>query len=350
MPAPIRVALVGYGLAGKTFHAPLISSTDGLKLTTIVSSDTEKVLADLADVNVVANYSDILQDPAIDLVVIATPDHLHAEQAIAALDANKHVVVDKPFALNLQQASQIAARADASDRTLAIFHNRRWDADFLTLTRLIAEGKLGEVVEYESHFDRFRPAITDRWKDKRGAGVWQDLGPHLVDQALQLFGMPQAVYATIQTQKRGGLAPDYAHVLLRYPSTRVILHISQMTVANGLRFAVHGTQGSYVKHGLDPQEDQSKSGLTPTDTEWGIDRICGTFTRVSLDGSIVESPIENERGNYAAFYEDVRDTIAGKRTNPVPSCQALDVMKIIEAGCVSAMERREIDLPLSDVI
>lgn len=350
MSAPLRVALVGYGLAGKTFHAPLIATTDGLALTTVVSSDAKKVLADHPEVKVVADYPDTLLDDAIDLVVIATPDHLHAEQVIAALDANKHVVVDKPFAPTLQQALMILARADASDRILAIFQNRRWDADFLTLQRLIAEGVLGDVVEYESHFDRFRPELTDRWKDKRGAGVWQDLGPHLVDQAIELFGMPEAVYANLCTQKRGGLAPDYAHVLLRYPGLRVILHMSQLTAANGLRFAVHGTAGSYIKHGLDPQEDQSKAGLCPSDADWGIDRKRGTFARVDQDGLMHESQIENERGNYLAFYEGVRDAISGKGANPVPPRQALDVIKVIEAGCVSATERREVVLSASNLI
>jgi predicted dehydrogenase len=304
MSVPFRVALVGYGLAGKAFHAPLISATEGLTLAAVVSSDAAKVHVDWPGVAVVANLGAVLNDESIDLVVIATPDHVHAEQALAAIAAGKHVVIDKPLSPTLAEAEAVAARAAASDRVVSIFHNRRWDADFLTLKRLVAERTLGEVVEFESHFDRFRPEVTDRWKDRREAGVWQDLGPHLVDQALQLFGMPVALYADIATQKRGGLAPDFAHVLLRYERLRVTLHISQLNAANSLRFAVHGTEGSYIKHGLDPQEDQPKAGMTPLDANWGIDPHPGTLT------------------------------------------QALDVMRVIDAGIVSARDGREVRLDI----
>ncbi len=342
MPSPLRVALVGYGLAGKIFHAPLVTATEGLRLTTVVSSDLGKVRADIPDVAVVGDLAAVLRDETIDLVVIATPDHLHAEQAIAALDAGKHVVVDKPFAPTLEQARKMADRAKQRGRTLSIFQNRRWDADFLTIKRVIKAGMLGEIVEFRSHFDRFRPDVGDRWKDKRSGGVWQDLGPHLVDQVLTLFGMPETLYADIGTQKRGARAPDYAHVLLGYGGLRVILHISQLAAANGLRFSVHGTGGSYVKHGLDPQEDQSKSAMLPLDPDWGIDTQPGVLTVANGNGTMIDTLVHNERGNYRAFYDQVRDAITGIGTNPVPPEQALDVMNILEAGLASARDSREV--------
>ena len=205
MVRPIRIALVGYGLAGKVFHAPLIKATDGLALVTVVSRDVGKVRADLPDSEVAGDIGEVLQDDSIQLVVIATPDTLHADQALAALDAGKHVLLDKPFAPTLAEATKVAGRAAERGRILAIFHNRRWDADFLTIKRLIADEVLGEIVQFESHFDRLRPDVTDRWKDRRSAGVWQDLGPHLVDQALQLFGMPNAIMADlgVQSVRRG---------------------------------------------------------------------------------------------------------------------------------------------------
>lgn len=342
MPAPLRVALVGYGLAGKYFHAPLIGATQGFSLVTIVSSDPAKVQADLPNVTIVEGLAAVLGDPSIDLVVIATPDQIHCEQALAALDAGKHVVIDKPFAPTLAEAEIIAARAAESDRIVSIFHNRRWDADFLTLKHLIDEDALGQIVQFDSHFDRFRPALGSRWKDQRDGGVWQDLGPHLVDQTVQLFGMPKAIFADIGIQKAGGLAPDYAHVLLRYARLRVTLRISQLVAANSLRFAVHGTSGSFIKHGLDPQEDQSKAGISPLDLQWGKDPYPGTLTRIGADGAAHETAVKSARGSYRAFYESVRDAITGQGPNPVPPAQALDVMRLIDAGLESAQSGREV--------
>ncbi len=338
----LQVALIGYGLAGKVFHAPLIKATPGLNLKHVIASDQAKVHADWPEVAVSARLEDVLADPATDLVVIATPDHLHKPQALAALQAGKHVVVDKPLAPSLADAREIAACAAAQNRVLAVFHNRRWDADFLTLQRLISEGALGEIVQFESHFDRLRPVSQDRWKDHRAAGLWQDLGPHLVDQALQLFGMPIAVFADLATQREGGPAPDYAHVLLRYPRTRAILHMSQSTHASSLRFAVHGTAGSYIKHGLDHQEDQSKDGMTPDDARWGADPEPGALTRFQADGALTDTVVPNARGDYLQFYATLAKAIRGEAPDPVPPDQALAVMTIIEAGRISTAERREI--------
>jgi predicted dehydrogenase len=339
---PIQVAVVGYGLASKVFHAPLIAATPGLRLNTIVSSAPEKVRADWPEVGVTAILSEVLDDPAIRLIVIATPDHLHAEQALAALARGKLVVVDKPLAPSLAEARQVIACAKATGQLLTVFQNRRWDSDFLTLKRLIAENTLGEIVQFESHFDRLRPASTDRWKDHRAAGLWQDLGPHLVDQVLQLFGVPSGVYADLTTQRVNGAAPDYAHVLLRYPHRRVILHMTQSVHASGLRFAVHGTTGSYIKHGLDPQEDQSKAGMKPSDGRWGVDDSPGLLTRITPEGNALETTIPNARGNYAAFYAQVHTTICNGGPPPVTPAEAVDVMTIIEAGKISAAEGREV--------
>lgn len=337
MTNPIRVALVGYGLAGKVFHAPLIAATQGLALHSIVSSDAQKVRADFPATPVITDFESVLHDPRVELVVLATPDHLHAPQAIAALRAGKHVVIDKPFTLNAEEASQVADCAMTQNLLLSVFQNRRWDADYLTLQHLMTEGKLGEIVQFESHFDRLRPVSVDRWKDNRAVGLWQDLGPHLVDQALNLFGMPHAVYADIAVQREGGSAPDYAHVILRYERLRVLLHMSQSTHASGLRFAVHGTQGSYIKQGLDPQEDQSKAGMKPHDPLWGIDAQPGTLTQDE-----VETRVESQRGDYPAYYALVRDALLGIAPNPVtPQC-ALGVMQVLDAGKLSAESQREV--------
>jgi predicted dehydrogenase len=338
----LNVALVGYGLAGQTFHAPLLRATPGLALTHVVSSNPDKVRADLPDVMVVPDIGQVLELPQIDLVVIATPDMLHAAQAIAAIEAGKHVVIDKPFAVTLDEARSVIACGERAGRLVSVFHNRRWDSDFLTLQRLIAEGALGEIVQFESHYDRFRPVAVDRWKERPGAGVWQDLGPHLVDQALRLFGMPQAVFADLARQKQGALTEDYCHVLLRYDRLRVILHASQMTPVSDLRFAVHGTGGSFIKYGLDPQEGQSKAGLAPGSGDWGVDPRPGLFTPAA--DSTAARAVEGERGNYQAYYAGIRDALRDGAPPPVTAAEAVDVMRVLAAGHRSHAELREIGI------
>lgn len=336
---PTRVALIGYGLAGKAFHAPLIRATAGLELVAVVSSRKAEIAADLPVVAVLEALGQALDDPAVDLVVVATPDHLHATQALAALSAGKHVVVDKPLAPTLAEARDIAAQAKRAGKLLSVFHNRRWDADFLTLSHLIGSGELGEIRQFESHFDRYRPATGERWKDRRAGGVWQDLGPHLVDQAIRLFGMPRAVLADLAVLRPGSDAFDYAHVLLDHGPVRTILHMTQSAPANSLRFVVHGARGSYIKHGLDPQEAQAKAGIAPGDPDWGIDPLPGELTCGHADGTIRAEAVANRRGDYRAFYRDLRAAIANGSANPVPAHEALEVMAVLAAGIESARER-----------
>lgn len=208
MAKTIGVALIGYGLGGRAFHAPFIASRDDMALRAVVSSKAEAVHHDFPDVEVVPSVDAVLARADIDLVVIASPDHLHAQHALAAIAAGKHVVIDKPFATTLADAQQIAAAASAADRIVVPFQNRRWDADFLTLQALIEQGQLGRIVHFESHFDRWRELDPTIWKEARAGGSWQDLGPHLVDQAILLFGMPQAVTADIAALRPGAPAPD----------------------------------------------------------------------------------------------------------------------------------------------
>jgi len=341
-----RIALVGYGLAGRVFHAPLIQATPGLALHTVVSSDAGKVHADLPDVRVVDDVQAALDDPAIDLVVIASPNATHAPLAIAALQAGKPVVVDKPFAIDLAQARTVAAAARASGRLLAVFHNRRWDADFLALRALVEAGTLGEIAEVHSHFDRFRPTVPDRWRERAGpgAGLWLDLGPHLVDQALQLFGVPDAVQADIAIQRTGAEVDDYVHVVLRYPRLRVILHAGALVPGAGVRFAVHGTGGSWFKRGLDPQEAALRAGGAPGGENWGVDPAPGQMLRVDADGALHDAPSPTAAGDYRMFYAGIRDAIRDGAPPPVTVDEALDVMRVLQAGIDSAANGRVVAL------
>ena len=336
----LGVALVGYGFAGKTFHAPLIAVTPGLKLRTVVSRDAGKVHADFPEAAVVADLAIALAEPNIDLVVIATPNALHAPQAHAALAAGKHVVVDKPFAVTLAEAQSVSAHAERAGRVLSVFQNRRWDGDFLTVRRLIAEGELGAVRHFESHFDRFRPDLRNCWRERAepGSGLWFDLGSHLLDQALQLFGRPQAIYADFAMLRERSETTDFFHVLLRYPQSRAILHASALVPDGRLRFAVHGTKGSLITQGLDGQENLLKAGLRPGSTGWHLDAEPGTFT--PGEGSPRQVAIES--GDYCAYYSQIRECLNGQAPNPVPPSQALDTMELLAIAAQSAAERREI--------
>ncbi|TDK30632.1 oxidoreductase [Luteimonas terrae] len=342
MAEALRVALVGYGLAGRVFHAPLIAATPRLWLHTVVSSDADKVHADYPDVRVIATPQAAFDDPDIDLVVIASPNATHAPLAIAALRAGRHVVVDKPFAIDLDEASAVAEVARASTGLLTVFHNRRWDADFLALRALLADDEIGDIAEVHSHFDRFRPVVPDRWRERSGpgAGLWLDLGPHLVDQALQLFGLPEAVQADIAIQRAGAEVDDWFHVVLRYPRLRVVLHAGAMVPGAGLRFSVHGTRGSWFKHGLDPQEAALRDGAVPGGDDWGVDPAPGRLLRVQGDGTIVEGPSPAPAGDYRAFYAGVRDAIRSSIAPPVTLAEALDVMRVLQAAIDSAASGR----------
>jgi len=339
MTQPLNVALLGYGMAGKVFHAPLIAATPGLTLKTVVTSRASEVAERYPDVTVVPDVATALADPALDLVVVATPDAVHAEHGRAALAAGKAVLIDKPFATTLADAQALAGQAQHAGKLLSVFHNRRWDSDFLTLQKLIADGALGEVTHFESRYDRFRPVVVDQWKEKVGAGTWYGLGPHLVDQALQLFGMPVGVYADFAVQKDGGQAVDYCHVLLRYPRLRVILHASQLAPVNDLRFVVHGTGGSFVKHGLDPQEAALAAGAKPGGEGWGVDPRPGALTRVEGGPDFTSLP-----GDYLAFYAALRDALNGAGPNPSNPADALATMTVMDLAMRSAQERRELSL------
>lgn len=336
-----RVALIGFGLAGRVFHAPLISAVEGLELATVVTSRSDEVARLYPAARVTTSAAEAIADPSIDLVVVATPNASHFDLAAQSLAAGKHVAIDKPFAVTAAQARELIARS--TGRILTVFHNRRWDSDFLSLKRLIAEDRLGEIAYFESHFDRFRPQVRDRWRERAGpaSGIWYDLGPHLIDQALQLFGMPLAVMADLAARREGAQATDYFRVLLRYAKCRVVLCGDCLAVADDRRFVVHGSKASFVKHGLDAQEAFLAAGGKPGDIGYGRDPRPSALHR---PGGTAQ-PVAAEAGAYAKFYEGVRAALLGQAPLPVTAREALAVMDILEAAERSAQSGREIDLP-----
>lgn len=346
MDEPLRVGLLGYGYAGRTFHAPLVAAVPGLRLAAVASRDPARVRADWPALEVEPTPEALIARPDLDLIVVATPNSTHAPLASLALAAGRHVVVDKPFTVTLAEARALRDQAAAAGMLLSAFHNRRWDADFLTARRLIDAGALGRVVHFESHFDRYRPEVRGRWREVAGpgSGVWYDLGPHLIDQALQLFGPPEAIWADLAAQRDGAATDDYFHARLRYGPLRVILHAAMLVPAEGPRLVVHGTLGSYVKRGLDPQEDALRAGGRPPLAGWGEDPRPGALTVWAGDAAD-ERPVPSEAGDYPAYYAAVRDAILGRGPNPVTPEEAIRVMELIELGLRSAEERREVAWP-----
>ena len=350
MTQRLQVGLIGYGYAGKTFHAPLIAAVPSLQLAAVASSDAAKVHAEWPEVAVHSSPDALIARDDLDLVVIATPNDTHHPLARAALLAGRHVVVDKPFTVALADARELVALAQQRDRLLSVFHNRRWDGDFMTLRRLIADGALGRVVEMNSRFDRFRPEVRARWRESAGpgAGIWYDLGPHLVDQALQLFGRPQAITVERDLVRDGALSDDWFHASLRYDRLRVHLHASMLVAASAPRFAVHGTLGSFVKDGLDAQEDALKAGARPTwppQADWGVDPARARRVTRAGDGTAVDTPVALQHGAHMAYFAAIAAAIRDGAPNPVPPQEALAVMELIDLGIASAVQRRELALP-----
>lgn len=346
MTRPIRVGVLGYGFATATFHAPLINAVPGLQLAAISSRQPERVLADWPQVQALSSAQQLLARQDIDVVVIPTPNDTHYELACQALAAGKHVVVDKPFTVTTAQARDLMARAQQAGRLLSVFQNRRWDADFLAVKEVLASGKLGRLVHFESHFDRFRPLVRERWRESTapGGGLWYDLGPHLLDQALQLFGPPDTVLLDMATQRDQAQADDWFHVLLRYGNLRVILHASTLSAHLGPRYMLHGTEGSYCKWGMDPQEDALRAGARPQRVEpngplqWGMDPQPGVLRRPADSGH--DQTLQGPAGDYTAYYAQLRDALKNQGPNPVPAEQALQVMELIERGLQSWQQGR----------
>jgi len=268
----LAVGLVGFGLAGRVLHAPLVLSA-GLSIRGVVTRQADAVRALCPEAKVVDDLAALLDLAPLDLIVIASPNQLHAPQALAALERGKHVVIDKPFALDTVEADRVLEAALRARVKLAVFQNRRWDSDFLTLRRLLAQGALGEIVAFEARWDRFRPHVADRWRERSecGGGVLNDLGPHLLDQALGLFGSPEWLQAQLLYQRPGALVDDGFEIQMGRGALRLSVGASSLACDHALRYRLHGRAGSFRKSGVDVQEQQLHAGLSPLDPAFGIE-------------------------------------------------------------------------------
>ena len=329
----LNVGLVGVGFAGKVFHAPVIRAVDGLRLSAIVQRHGPPD-PKYSDVEFLRSTDELLARE-IDLVVVATPNTSHHPIAKQALLAGRHVVVDKPFTPTLSEAQDLVQIAKQEKRIVTVYQDRRYTGDFATVQKVVAEGALGRIVSYESHFDRFRPEQKpNAWREAPlpGSGVWFDIGPHLFDQALLLFGIPDAIEADIRIERDSGRMDDAFDVTLHYPGARALLRASMLRAPVGPTWIVNGTKGSFVKYGMDPQEGALKDGRTPDEPEWDTDPP-------ELYGKLITSDatrtVPTLRSSFARYYENVRDAMLGKDELAVSPEWSLDVMRGLELAVTS---------------
>ncbi|MFC7329961.1 Gfo/Idh/MocA family oxidoreductase [Marinactinospora rubrisoli] len=346
----LRVALIGYGKGGAVFHAPLIAATPGLELSAVVTGNAERAAQArrrYPGAEVIGAPEELWRRAAdFDLVVVASPNDSHVPLARAALDAGLSVVVDKPLALTAADARGLVADAERRGLVLTAFHNRRWDSDFLTALRLVDEGALGRVHRFESRFDRWRPEAKHTWRDRgersRGAGLLYDLGSHLVDQAIILFGPVAEVYAELDARREGVRAEDDVFLALTHASgVRSHLWAGALVAQLGPRLRVLGDRAAYTVRGLDGQEERLARGDDPARPGWG-EEPAERWGLLGADGGL--APVRSERGDYPAFYAAVRDAVAEGEPVPVEPHEVIHGLEVIEAAAESARTRRAVRL------
>ena len=343
----IRVGVVGFGMGGRVFHAPLISSVDGLELSAVVERTSSKAAERYPEITTYRSVAETLADSTISLVIITTPPVTHFEIACQLLEAGRHVVIDKPVCTTSSDVAQLIRLAAAKNLLLVPFHNRRWDGDFQTVRRVIDEGSLGRLVSFESRFDRWRPVLPkDRlWKEnpEAGGGTLLDLGPHLADQALVLFGKPEAVSAVVRRERDGKGSNDAFTIRLRYPDINVILGANSLSLPAGARFHLRGTKGNYLKLGVDVQEGELTKITRIVDPAWGVEPTSSWGTlHVGVDGGTISTPVRPIAGDYRVFYSGVRDALLGKTSPPVRPSDAWRVARLLEWAAESSQRGCEV--------
>lgn len=342
----ITVGLVGFGMSARVFHAPFLDADPHFYIKTVVERHDRKSQMHYPYVSVVKNMEELLADPEIELVVITTPNTTHFPLAQMALEADKHVVVEKPFTVTAGKADQLTELAHQKKKLLSVFQNRRWDGDFLTVRNILEAGCIGRLVEFESHFDRFRNyQKPDSWREESlpGSGILYDLGPHLIDQALILFGLPEAITADIRQQRDGSRTDDQFEVILHYPGLKVTLKAGMLVRAPLPRFILQGTQGSFVKYGLDPQEEALNQGKSPARSDWGreANHLWGDLI-TEFEGLHFDGKIETIPGCYQKYYENIYKVIRKNEKPIVTAGQARNTIRIIELAFRSNEEQRTI--------
>jgi scyllo-inositol 2-dehydrogenase (NADP+) len=344
----IKTAILSFGMSGRVFHAPFIELHPGFKLAGVLERSKNESLQFYPDIHIYRTLEEVLNDANIELVVVNTPTNTHFEFCKKALEAGKHVVVEKAFTTTVAEAIELIELAESRNLMLSVYQNRRWDSDFSTLRSVIAEKLLGEIFEAEFHFDRYKESLSHKLHKEvpgPGAGLLNDLGPHLIDQALSLFGMPTALFAYIQTLRPESLVDDAFSITLFYSDKKVILK-SNLLIREALpAFIVHGKKGSFIKSRADIQEAALLANEKPNLTNWGTEPVSEQgLLHTEINGETIRQYIPTIQGNYYQYYEGIYHAIANGAPAPVTAKDGLNVMQIIEAAIKSHSAKQMIPI------
>lgn len=329
----VRTAILSFGMSGKVFHAPFIYAHPGFELYAVWERTKNLASQYYSSIKTFRSLDELLKDETIELVIVNTPNITHFEFAEKVLKAGKNVLVEKPFTVNADEAQKLLKLAEEKNLKISVYHNRRWDSDFLTTKKVKNSGMLGDIVDAELHFDRFSPGLSPKLHKETpgaGTGVLHDLGSHLIDAAIQLFGMPDKVFADLRIVRPVATVSDYMNLILFYPKLRVQLRSSYLVRDPLPAFILHGTKGSYYKSRADVQEAELRNEKLPNHKDWGIEPA-SEKGYVSIDG-LDRKYVETEKGNYMQFFDQLHSSITSDHESPVTALQALNVMKIIDAA------------------
>ncbi|MDP4129271.1 MAG: oxidoreductase [Bacteroidota bacterium] len=335
----MKTGVIGYGVAAQAMHLPFITTNPKFQLLSILQRHGQSAKEKYPGVNLVRSLEEMLADPMLELVVVTTPNDTHFEYASRSLNAGKHVVLEKPFTITSEEAKKLVAIAGASGKTLSVFQNRRYVSDFLTIRQLLKEKKLGEIVEFEAHYDRYRPEQKpNAWReeDAPGTGILYDLGAHLIDQVLCLFGLPKSVTADLRMQRPHARTTDYFDLWLDYGFTRITLKSGMLVREPGPRYMIHGTKGSFIKYGEDPQEALLRQGMLPNTPDWGREPEENFgLLHTEINGRVVREKYPSLPGNYGGYYDDLYDAIVNDGPLRVTPEQGYNTVKLIELATES---------------
>jgi scyllo-inositol 2-dehydrogenase (NADP+) len=345
---PIKTALLSYGMSGEIFHAPLLSVEPGFELTTVVQRSSDKAKKRYPNIKIARHVSEIFDDHSIELIIVNTPNESHYQFATQALEAGKHVVVEKPFTVTTQEADGLMELARKKNKILTVFQNRRWDGDFLTVKSVVENKMVGKAVEFELHYDRYRNYIeANTWKEEQGpgSGILFNLGSHMLDQVLALFGMPLELDARVGIQRPNGKVEDYYDVRMKYKDFHAIVKSSYLVREATPRYILHGTDGSFIKYGIDPQEQALKEGKTPGIAGWGTEgKEWWGKLNSTIGGLHVEGLIETIPGTYTQFYKTLYESIRNGKPLSVKPEESKDVIRLIEACYESNQSRKAVKI------
>jgi scyllo-inositol 2-dehydrogenase (NADP+) len=345
--SPIKVGLAGFGISAQVFHAPYFAVMPGYFLTAVLERHGNKAAEKYPGIQTVRDIESLIDHPDVELVVITTPNETHADFATKALKAGKHVVVEKPFTISSEEGSALMEVAAASGKTLSVYHNRRYVGDFLTIRRLLESGMLGKVHEFEAHYDRYRPeARPSAWREHPlpGSGILYDLGPHIIDQAFCLFGLPGQLYADIRKERPHAQVPDYFDLQLYYPGLKVILKAGMLVREPGPRYVVQGFKGSFIKEGEDPQEAKLRAGALPLGDDWGVEppEQYGLL-HTEHEGKVIYGQYPTLPGNYGTYYEHLYETIRKGAPLRETAAHGFNAVRLIELAMESHRRQRLVE-------